>query len=213
MADPWLIGASVMTAIALALAPARRGRVARLALGVVCGFLLIKSLWLVRAIATLEGIDGPPVEVQIVEARWPTLREWHVYQGTPRSLRHVIVAPDRRPTVVGTWDRAPETPLVTRSRVLDTVRNLLAVHELAFAHENTRPGGDAEVLWSDIRYCWSPGTDEIATPVGPVVTGPDSRTIACGLWFGGTFDIRGRPLAQRVHVFGALQTRAPRRQQ
>ena len=75
--------------------------------------------------------------------------------------------------------------------------------------------GGSTVLWSDLRFCWRPAgvADGEASPdlvlSANTPTGP--ARIACGLWFGGTFDRNGRVLRQLVKVGGWWQTRAPAR--
>ena len=76
--------------------------------------------------------------------------------------------------------------MVEASRSFDTVQNLLWVHDLGFA-VTTPLEHETQVLWSDIRYCWS--------------------TTECALWFGGVFDRDGRPVTQVVRVGQWQQTR------
>ena len=118
-----------------------------------------------------------------------------MFDRTPTALRAWRV--DSRgappvPTLVVPLQ--PESPLSKTSRSLDTVRNFLQVHELAFHTEEAENGLRTGVFWSDIRFCWRPA--------------PVDGAIACGLWFGGIFGSDGRALRQEVKVGSWVQTRA-----
>ena len=211
MAEPWLIAIFAVSVLALAVSRLRRRTTARCVLAVLTLFFGLKMVWLVQSMRTLGPAAPAAVEARIIEARWFTLREWHVFERSPTRLSHVIVTPGRPPILVESWPRTADTLLIARSRRLDTVRNLLAVHELTFAREQPGARGQTDVLWSDIRFCWSPsGASANDAADGPLVLGPAPTRIACGLWFGGTYDQAGRALIQRVQVLGRWQTRPTR---
>jgi hypothetical protein len=92
-----------------------------------------------------------------------------------------------------TWPIQVETPAIRASRSLDTVRNFLSVHDFGFAVEHPLEGGQAEVLWSDVRYCWQ----------------QRAEGIACALWFGGVLDAQGRAITLEVRLGNWRQTRRP----
>lgn len=208
MAEPWLIAVLAVSVVALAVSRLRRRTAARSVLAVLTLCFGLKMVWLVQSMRTLGPAAPANVEARVVEARWFTLREWHVFERSPTALSHLIVTPGRTPARVESWPRTADTPLIARSRRLDTVRNLLAVHEFTFAREQPRTGGQTDVLWSDIRFCWSPsGASANDVADVPFVVGPALIRIRCALWFGGTYDQAGRALIQRVQVFGRWQTR------
>lgn len=209
MAEPWLIAGFGVSIVALVLAARRRRGAAQLVVGALAVFLGLKSLWLLQAVRTLAPSSASRVDARVIEARWFTLREWNVFESSATTLSHLVIAPGRSPTLVESWPRSDhEVPLVEQSRRLDTVRNLLALHELTFARERTDEQGNTDVLWSDIRFCWTPAALEPGAPrTGPLVLGPEPIRIACALWFGGTYDRAGRALIQRVQVFGRWQVR------
>jgi membrane-bound metal-dependent hydrolase YbcI (DUF457 family) len=207
MAEPWMIVLLVLGLIALRVF---KDQVRIIALGIVvlvCVCLSVKAIWLVQAQGTLDpdaiGFKG----AQIVEAKWFSLREWNVFGGTEARLIQVIIRPDRPPRIVASWPIGTDFPLAAASRRLDTVRNFLAVHELAFARQLPTVDGMTEVLWSDVRFCWMPGADPPDATRRLLAIGSSPERIACALWVGGVFDHEGRALSQRVRVFGLWQTR------
>jgi membrane-bound metal-dependent hydrolase YbcI (DUF457 family) len=194
MADPWMIGILAIGAVMVWRARERKRRVARRVLLILAVFLAVKTALFASAIATFTP-ERPRSHQRVAEARWASLDEWFIFDRTQDAVRQWIVNARRRPpTLLLSWPLVPESPLVTASRPLDTVRNFLQVHELVFAVERLEADRPA-VLWSDIRYCWR-GNDE---------TDP----IVCGLWFGGVFETDGRALRQQVRVGSWVQTRPP----
>lgn len=113
---------------------------------------------------------------------------WDVVDRTPDALRKWRVdAFSESAALSFSIPAAAEPPLVEASRSLDTVHNFLSVHELGFAQTKATDEG-TQVVWSDIRYCWS--------------------ATECALWFGGVFDRDGRPVRQVVRVGQWERTRA-----
>lgn len=110
----------------------------------------------------------------------------------------------RRPDAV----RMADTPLVTRSRALGTVRNFLETYDLGFAVERPNREHTVDVLWSNIRFCRraDPADLSMDAPLPVIALGGGVRG-TCALWFGGTYDSEGRALRQVVRVGGWLQTR------
>jgi membrane-bound metal-dependent hydrolase YbcI (DUF457 family) len=214
MAEPWLVAILVIGASAMAWLRLRRRGTAVAVLGLVGAFLVFKSIQLARALPTIAASAADaPVRSRVLEARWASLTEWYVFERQPDLLRQWAVRTGAAPRLLLSWPVVAESELVTRSRSLDAVRNFLAVHDLGFAAEVAQMDGTTRVLWSDLRYCWRPDSGAAADPdLARVLTtsspaGP--ARMACGLWFGGSFDRDGRPLSQLVKVGGWWQTRPP----
>jgi len=169
-------------------------------------FLAVKALLLARAVSSLRS-RSEQASNRVLEARWASLTEWHVYDRTADALQQWQVRPGSDPVLLLSWPIGSEPPLVTKSRSLPTVRNFLRVHDLGFAVLLPDRTGATHVLWSDIRYCWASETP-VTEPVVAAIT-PGAMRITCSLWFGGTFDDGGRVLRQRVQVGRWIQTRAP----
>jgi len=200
MADPWLIAICVVGLLAL-----RRGgqplrTVSRAMIAAALVFLAIKGVLLARALRVSGFGDAP---FSAVEAQWGTLTEWQMFERTPALVRAWAVrSGGAPPAVVMSQALGPDTPLVGASRRLESVRNFLATHEFTFPIERTADAGGTEVLWSDLRYCWS---DE-AGPKGPAL-----QEIECGVWAGGLFGPDGTAIRQLVRIGAVTQTRpAPR---
>ena len=211
MAEPWVIVLCGLGAAMILASTTHARRVASAVLIALTVALTFKGVWLAQALQMLNGTTGAAVETYIVESRWNTLREWNVFSRSGMRLTQMTVTPNRSPHVVAEWPIDPDFPLAMSSRRLDTVRNLLATHDLVLARERPASDGTTEVLWSDIRYCWQPQAD--ANDVrerGPLTLGNGRARIACVLWVGGTFDGSGRALNQRVQIFGLWQTRPAR---
>ena len=189
MADPWIIGICVVGLLVLWPGGMTMRAAARAVLGLAIGFLCLKGALLERAlsVARLE-----PVRPRVIEARWGALTDWYVFDRTPGAVRRWTITSRGGPAMLSlSQPLPPESPLVTASRSLDTVRNFLAVHEFGFANERAASPLRTFVLWTDLRYC----------EAGPV----------CGLWFGGEFGPDARALTQLVKVGEWIQTRpAPR---
>jgi membrane-bound metal-dependent hydrolase YbcI (DUF457 family) len=209
MADPWLAALLLAGAVILVWSGKAR-RTAAIALVAAAIFLSIKAVFAAFAVEAYAGrqdsTNAPAA--RIVEAKWASLREWHILD---RMGDHVRVwrasAASGEASLILSWRVEADTRLVSASRSLDTVRNFLAVHQLGFAVTIPQPDNRAWVLWSDIRYCWNPDA-EGAPQMEPRIT-EASQHLACALWFGGEFDRDGRPIRQMVKVFGFTQTRAP----
>jgi membrane-bound metal-dependent hydrolase YbcI (DUF457 family) len=215
MAEPWLLAIFAVGAVALAM---MRHRPRGTAFGVVAGvaaFLGVKAVLLARALpdsSVVSRIEQSPLLTRIVEARWASLTEWYMFDRRADSLTEWQIEAGRSPILLLSWPVVADSPLVHDSRSLGTVRNFLDVHEVAFAGEI--PAGDegSTVLWSDLRYCWRPdvaGGEASPDPVFSASTPTGPARIACGLWFGGAFDRKGRAIRQLVKVGGWWQTRAP----
>jgi membrane-bound metal-dependent hydrolase YbcI (DUF457 family) len=208
MAEPWMIVLLVIGLVALWRFKDQARIIALGVVALVCVFLSVKAIWLLQARGTLDRETVAFKGAEIIEAKWLSLREWNVFGGTETRLMQVIIRPDRPPRIVASWPIGADFPLAVASRRLDTVRNFLAVHELAFARQLPAVDGMTEVLWSDVRFCWMPGADPPgATTRRLPAIGSSPERIACALWVGGVFDHEGRALSQRVRVFGLWQTR------
>ena len=213
MAEPVLIAiffTGSMVLLAVRKTPPRRQRLAAIGiLTVAFLFLDLKAVLLIKAMSSLDGRSGQVVN-RVVEARWASLTEWYVYDRTTDALQQRRVRAGGDPELLLSRPIGAESALVTSSRSLSTVRNFLQVHQLGFAVQFPEPTVGTHVLWSDIRFCWVPQDGTAATPVLASVAASGSIAgIACGLWFGGTFDDHGRVVTQRVQVGRWNQTRAP----
>lgn len=191
MADPWLLGALILAAIAASFAR-RRGALAGLALVVLLvsikGGFYVRANGLERAAtgstAThADAVFGSWARWTYLETHAATVDRWDIDAGTGSAVRSATIA------------RQLDEPLATRSRVLPTVANLLASHDDTFARVVARPDGSHDVRWSALRYC--------------SVGGQGSEPV-CGLWFGGEYDAAGRPIAATVWIGSFVQRRAGR---
>ena len=192
MADPWPIAILLAGAVLLWRTTRYRIRAARQVLAVLVAFLGVKAVLLSRALDATLPASLP--SARVVEARWGSLTEWHLFDRTDDAVRQWRVdATGREPRLLLSWPVALDSPLIQATRRLDTVRNFLDVHHLVFAVERPAAGTRLAVLWSDIRFCWKP------------VTG--AEPIACGLWFGGILEPDGRVVRQQVRVGSWIQNR------
>jgi membrane-bound metal-dependent hydrolase YbcI (DUF457 family) len=196
MGDPWPI--AILAAGALAFWSRRiapRQGTARLTLLALAGLFCLKAVLLAVALRTFDPEQLHSAD-RVVEARWASWTQWHIFDRGPEAVRQWIVnARGGRPELVLSWPLTPESRLVAGTRRLDTVRNFLSVHHLAFAVQQPIAAGRLAVLWSDIRYC---AKDDSA-----------GDRILCGLWFGGILDPRGRVIEQQVRVGSWIQERPP----
>jgi membrane-bound metal-dependent hydrolase YbcI (DUF457 family) len=167
-----------------------RGRLVALAvLAAAAGLLCAKGALLFRAI---HSASVPITSLSALDARWGSLTEWNAFERTPQTLRAWRVSShDGPPTLILSLPLEAESALVQHSRSLGSVRNFLRTHDFGFPVEHSADGLTS-VLWSDLRYCWP-------------TTSPSS--IACALWFGGTFGPDGRVVTREVKVGGWVQKR------
>jgi hypothetical protein len=202
MADPWLI--AICVGGLAALWPGRRPlrTVSRTLVVAAIVLFAVKGALLARALRT-SGFGDTPYSA--VEARWGALSDWQVFERTPALVRAWAVSSGGAPpAVVVSQALGPDTPLVRASRSLESVRNFLAVHEFTFPVERQADAGRTEVLWSDLRYCWSTAPDD-----APEVRAGGSTS--CGVWAGGLFGPDGAAITQLVRIGAVTQTRpAPR---
>jgi membrane-bound metal-dependent hydrolase YbcI (DUF457 family) len=194
MADPWLIALFALGSIALWL---RRRFLARAATVLLCAttiFFAVKLVFFVRARQAADA-DARTANgmARAIEARWGSWTEWYVFERDNQTLDIWRVDGWHQTVSIElSWPVTRDTILIAASRSLDTVRNFLSVHDLAFAVEQPNDS-ETTVLWSDVRYCWQPT--------------PGSGTISCGLWFGGRLARDGRALRQLVRLGEWTQTR------
>ena len=212
MAEPVLIAiffGGSMVLLAARKSPPQRQRLAAIGiLAVAFLFLGLKATLLIKAMSSL-GDASDQVVHRVVEARWASLTEWYVYDRTTNALQQWRVRAGGDPELLLSRPIEAESPLVISSRSLPTVSNFLRVHQLGFAVQLPDPTGGTHVLWSDIRFCWVPEGDAATPVLASMTTSGGGTGIACGLWFGGTFDDHGRVIMQRVQVGGWSQTRVP----
>ena len=187
MADPWLIAICAIGALGLWILRRRAFLVATTVVAAIVIFLTIKGVFMAVAVPQWRGATGADNVVHhVVEASWSSLTQWDVSDRTATSLRKWRVDAAGSPEMLFTIALRTDSPLVDASRSFDTVQNFLHVHDLGFPVVTPLEDG-MQVLWSDIRYCWS--------------------STECALWFGGVFDSGGRPVRQVVHVGQWQQTR------
>lgn len=187
MADPWLIAICAAGAFGLWMLRRRAFLVATTVVVAMTSFLTLKGLLMAMAMPQWRAATaGDTIVAHAVEASWSSLTKWEVSDRTPSALRKWRADPAGSPELLFSIPLRTDAPLVEASRSFDTVRNFLHVHDLGFAVASQVDDG-TEVLWSDIRYCWSASE--------------------CALWFGGIFDRDGRPVRQVVHVGAWRQTR------
>lgn len=195
MADPWLVALFSAGGIAMWLARPHLWRVAAAVLIAVSLLFAVKATMFAHARLTIASDPRlQPEQSGAIEARWASWTEWDVSHRDPGAL-HVwrVSAVDATVLSLLTWPTQCETPAIRASRSLDTVRNFLSVHDFGFAVERSLEGGQSEVLWSDVRYCWQ------HQPEG----------IACAMWFGGVLDGQDRAIIQEVRLGARRQTRRP----
>ena len=207
MADPWLAAIIVFGAVVVV---ARRSRpVAGWALAAAVVFLLIKAGLALRAVDAYLAASGAadvPVEARLVEARWASLSEWHIFDRAGANLRGWRAdGASARVQRILTWPTAEPADLAA-SRSLPVVRNFLHVHDLGFAAIVERRDGPPWLLWSDLRYCWNPDAGG-APKLEPMVASGSLR-LACGLWFGAELDGAGKALHQVIRIGRFTQRRA-----
>lgn len=187
MADPWLIAICALGAGALWALRRPAFTVATAVVAATGAFLTLKGLLMAAAVLQWRAATSADTIVHhAADASWSSLTEWNISDRTPHALRKWRVDAVGIPALSFSIPLGADSPLVEASRSFDTVRNFLGVHDLGFAVTTPVEHG-TQVLWSDLRYCWS-GTE-------------------CALWFGGTFDREGRPVMQIVRVGAWLQTR------
>jgi membrane-bound metal-dependent hydrolase YbcI (DUF457 family) len=205
MADPWFI--AICVAGLLALWPGRRPLrfVSRAIVGAAIVLLSVKGALLARALRSshLEA------SLLAVEPHWGSLTEWSVFERTAASVRAWTVGSRGDLTLALLVPLGPDTPLVHASRSLEAVRNFLSVHDFTFAVERRADFGRTEVLWSDLRYCWSASTPVAPEPAsaGQAHASPTVDSVVCGVWAGGVFAADGRPVTQVVKIGAVVQTR------
>jgi membrane-bound metal-dependent hydrolase YbcI (DUF457 family) len=210
MADPWLLTLLVAGAGGLWIGLSRT-RTATWMITTVAVFLLMKAalgIGALTAYRTARPQAPGRVSERVIEAKWASLLTWNVFDRTTDSVRFWRTTAGQAADLVLSWPIGVETPAITASRSLSTVRNFLRVHRLGFAVTVPQPAGGYRVLWSDIRYCWDAGTPG-AAQVEPVIRSVRGTRLACALWFGGEFDALGRPMVQIVQIGSFRQTRLP----
>jgi hypothetical protein len=145
---------------------------------------------------------------------WGSWRAWSFIDRLPDGTVRAWQADGVHPQARLRFAQAPadDAPFA-RASLADfaTARNFAPVHPFAFA---TRRGNDegGVVFWSDARFCWTP--DEQADAQDDVPhqdVRPAKGPLRCALWFGGSYDARGRPHEALVWLGGHLQRRAPQR--
>jgi membrane-bound metal-dependent hydrolase YbcI (DUF457 family) len=206
MADPWL--AAILAAAFPVLWFCRRSprRASAALLAVAAAFLVAKGV--AGSIAVQRYRAGAAgAEAAVVEARWASLSEWHVFDRVGGRIRTWRIDPRSEPRIVAAWPVESATALSSRSAALSAVRNFRRVHALAFPVTTTGADGSGMVRWSDPRFCRA-ATDPGGGESG-VYALPGPGRVECALWVGADFDAAGTPVRQVVEIFGFTQVRRP----
>ena len=197
MADPWLFAMLLLSAILVVRSAGRRW------IGV--SLILLVGLIGAKAVMHVVATDigpraGGTVPIVHVEAVWGSLTHWIRYEADTASVEasdiHVGAG---SATLLARVPRNLDDPIVRSSESLDTVRNLLASHDVTFAYVVHRDDGGFDVRWSDLRYCWASGSHGVARQISD---------LTCGLWFGGEYDERSRARAAVMQVGPVVQRRS-----
>jgi membrane-bound metal-dependent hydrolase YbcI (DUF457 family) len=202
MGDPWPMAILAVGALALWRKGGRRATIARRVLFVLAAFFSVKAVLLGAALRTFDPAASGSLS-RVVEARWASLTEWHLFDRSDTTVRQwSLDARGRAPRLLLSWPREADSSLVHAARRLDVVRNFLHVHDLGFVVQEPVEGNRRAVFWSDIRFCWKP-----ESPLEPAKG--SALEIACGLWFGGILEPDGRAVSQEVRVGSWVQRRRP----
>lgn len=212
MADPLAIACLTVGAVALYVWPRRPRPAAAVALALLSMLFAIKLVTRSWATDAYRQVAGPGITRVGTEAAWGSWRDWLFFDRT--------TAGEVRAWRVDGWSGAPRLRFVQATRhgadfaeasrrQFATARNFAEVHPYAFATMEHREVGRV-VFWSDARFCWSVG--EAADPQAGVPhqdVRPPSAPLRCGMWFGGSLDLEGRPVEALVWLGGHLQRRSP----
>ena len=154
MADPWLFGMLLISALLVIRSAGRRW----------VGLSLILLVGLIGAKAVMHGVAtgigqtaAETVTVVHVEAVWGSLTHWIRYEADPASVEasDIDVAAGSA-TLFASVPRNLDDPIVRSSETFDTVRNLLASHDVTFVYVVHRDDGGVDVRWSDLTVCAPP---------------------------------------------------------
>ncbi len=198
MADPWLFALLLLSAFLVAAMAPRR--LIAVSLTLLIGLIGAKGVMHRIASRIGERADSQASIVH-VEAVWGSLTHWIRYEADPRFVEQSdINVPAGSTTLLARVARNLNDPLVARSVSLDTVRNLLASHDITFGYAARRRDGGFDVFWSDLRYCAAMPSRGVAYQISD---------LRCGLWFGGEYDERSRARTAVMQVGPVVQRRTP----
>ncbi len=201
MAEPLLVVIIVVAGLVFWRWPARRVNAATTCFALVLVVLAGKGM--VRAEAQrlyASATQGEVVRAQVLEAEWGTISRWIAFDRTDDRVRRW-----RIDTSHSSISRDLDLPLATESGpqavslTARVVQNFLAAHEYPIAVA-TGSVAAAEILWSDLQYCWATGAPGALRPAVGSPTRPADIPIACGLWFGVAFDANGEIARQFVTI-------------
>ena len=146
MADPWLAGVLVLGLVTLAFSrrnPVRVGIAILMAVTVLGG---VKAILYARTRAVHDPSPGL-AQVRRAEVDWGSLTGWTVYEARVDTVSaYRVNALTGTVTPLVHLSRGLSDPLVLRSRELETVRNLVAVHGVTFATVTAAGPGRRDVL-------------------------------------------------------------------
>lgn len=218
MADPIAIAVMLVGAVALWAWPRIPRVAAALAMALLIVVSAVKLTTRTMAMAAYRAAtaDAPPASHVVVEAVWGSWRQWLIFErladGRLRAWRVDGVAGSARLRFEQGGVRDADFAGASLAQ-FSTARNFVPAHSLAFA--TARPpetGRLAVVFWSDIRFCWAASEqDDPQEGVPHQDVRPPPGPVRCALWFGGSYDAKGKPDESLVWLGGHLQRRSPLR--
>lgn len=217
MADPLAMAALAVGAVALWVWPrdARAaGALVMALLAVVSGVKLVTRSRATEAYARASQAAGGDVREVAVEAAWGRWTRWTFVERLADGRLRGWDADGWSREARQRFDVASgvETVPAYRSRAdFATAHNFAPVHPFALVtHRETETG--AVTFWSDARFCWTSAERADAQDDVPHQdVRPARGPLRCALWFGGSYDLEGRPVEALVWLGGHLQRRSPQR--
>jgi membrane-bound metal-dependent hydrolase YbcI (DUF457 family) len=190
-ADPYSAGLLAAGGLAMWGWRSRRPQVATVVLAALAVLVAGKLVSRERAMnaARTEASAAP---ARLVEPEWGSLTAWRIIESDPSRVRSVAADASgaaRVDTEVARF--SGDHAAIDASRAAEPVSNLLRSHAFTFAVGERAPDGQAQVVWSDLRYC------------PPGVVSPD----ACAIAVIADLDASGRVLRAAVRIGEYVQPR------
>lgn len=217
MADPIVIAVLVIGAIGHWLWP----RVPRTAAALVMAVLALVSAaklttraWATTAYVQAAHAAGPATERVALEAVWGSWTAWQFFDRLPDGRVRAWRSDGWNGVVWMRFEQPARLEAGFARQSLDdfaTVRNFVPTHGFVFATRRDNGSGSV-VFWSDARFCWTPQeASDAQDDVPHQDVRPAKEPLRCALWFGGSYDVSGRPHEALVWLGGHLQRRSPQR--